>query len=53
MAYRALQAYRHPDITARFVSNVDGADILEALSGLDPAETLFVVHRRRSPPSRR
>ena len=31
MAYRALQAYRHPDITARFVSNVDGADIVEAL----------------------
>ena len=27
----------------RFVSNVDGADLLEALHGLDAAETLFVV----------
>jgi len=27
MAYRALIAYRHPEITAHFVSNVDGADI--------------------------
>ena len=43
MAYRALQAFRHPEITARFVSNVDGADIAGALAGLDPAETLFVV----------
>ena len=43
MAYRALDAYRHPELTARFVSNVDGADIAGALDGLDPAETLFVV----------
>ena len=43
MAYRALPAYRHPELTARFVSNVDGADIAGALDGLDPAETLFVV----------
>jgi glucose-6-phosphate isomerase len=43
MATRALDAYRHPDITARFVSNVDGADIAAALADLDPAETLFVV----------
>ena len=43
MAYRALDAYRHPELTARFVSNVDGADIAAALDGLDPAETLFVV----------
>ena len=43
MAYRALDAYRHPELTARFVSNVDGADIAGALAGLDPAETLFVV----------
>ena len=35
--------YRHPEITARFVSNVDGADIAAALDGLDPAETLFIV----------
>ena len=43
MAYRALEAFRHPEITARFVSNVDGADIAGALAGLDPAETLFIV----------
>ncbi len=43
MAYRALDAYRHPELTARFVSNVDGADIAAAIDGLDPAETLFVV----------
>ncbi|MET0146042.1 MAG: glucose-6-phosphate isomerase [Ilumatobacteraceae bacterium] len=43
MAYRALEAYRQADITARFVSNVDAADIVGALSGLDPAETLFIV----------
>ncbi len=27
----------------RFVSNVDGADLVEALHGLDAAETLFIV----------
>jgi glucose-6-phosphate isomerase len=43
MATRALDAYRHPEIGTRFVSNVDGADIAGALAGLDPAETLFVV----------
>ena len=43
MAARALDAYRLPELAARFVSNVDGADIAGALAGLDPAETLFVV----------
>jgi glucose-6-phosphate isomerase len=43
MAARALDAYRHPEITARFVANVDGADIAGALAGIDPAETLFIV----------
>jgi glucose-6-phosphate isomerase len=43
MAYRALVAYSRRDITARFVSNVDGADVAEAIRDLDPAETLFVV----------
>jgi glucose-6-phosphate isomerase len=43
MAARALAAYAHPELTARFVSNVDGADIVGALADLDPAETLFVV----------
>ncbi|MBA3604364.1 MAG: glucose-6-phosphate isomerase [Actinomycetota bacterium] len=43
MAAIALDAYRHSELTARFVSNVDAADITGALAGLDPAETLFVV----------
>jgi glucose-6-phosphate isomerase len=43
MAAQALAAYAHPELTARFVSNVDGADITAALSGLDPAETLVIV----------
>jgi glucose-6-phosphate isomerase len=43
MAARALDAFRHPQLTGRFVSNVDGADIAGALADLDPGETLFVV----------
>src|SRR5258706_3203005 len=30
-------------MTFRFVSNVDGADFVEAVRDLDPAETLFIV----------
>jgi glucose-6-phosphate isomerase len=43
MAYRALRHRSRRDITFRFVSNVDGTDIVEATRDLDPAETLFVV----------
>ncbi|MFR9724876.1 glucose-6-phosphate isomerase [Streptomyces sp. MS19] len=43
MAYEALRPYADRRIDVRFVSNVDGADLHEALRGLDPAETLFVV----------
>lgn len=43
MAYAALRYYSDRDITARFVSNVDGTDFVEATRDLDPAETLFVV----------
>lgn len=43
MAYEALRYYSDPALTFRFVSNVDGADFLEATRGLDPAETLFIV----------
>lgn len=43
MAYRALAASRSADIEARFVSNVDGTHLHQALSGLDPASTLFIV----------
>jgi glucose-6-phosphate isomerase len=43
MATRALEAYRHRQISCRFVSNIDGADLTEAIADLDPAETLFIV----------
>ncbi|MDT7649978.1 MAG: glucose-6-phosphate isomerase, partial [Pseudonocardiales bacterium] len=43
MAYEALRAFTNRDLTARFVSNVDGADLHEAVRDLDPAETLFIV----------
>ena len=43
MAYRALHAYKHAAIECRFVSNIDGADIVQNLADLDPASTLFVV----------
>jgi glucose-6-phosphate isomerase len=43
MVYEALRADVTPGPTLRFVSNVDPADLARALSGLDPAETLFVV----------
>jgi len=43
MAYDALRAYSRHDMQFRFVSNVDGADLIEALRGLEAAETLFVV----------
>jgi glucose-6-phosphate isomerase len=43
MAYAALGDFRSPDITCRFVSNVDGDDAYEALRDLDPAQTLFIV----------
>lgn len=43
MAYEALRDYADAGISARFVSNVDPADILGVLRDLDPAGTLFVV----------
>ncbi|MFD8914128.1 glucose-6-phosphate isomerase [Streptomyces sp. NPDC059575] len=43
MAYEALRAFTDRDLTVRFVSNVDGADLHEAIRDLDPAETLFIV----------
>ncbi|HBZ56386.1 MAG TPA: glucose-6-phosphate isomerase, partial [Syntrophobacteraceae bacterium] len=41
MAYEALKHYSNRDMVFRFVSNVDGTDFVEAVRGLDPAETLF------------
>jgi len=43
MAYEALRHYSDRTLTMRFVSNVDGTDFAEAVYGLDPAETLFIV----------
>ena len=43
MAYTALRSFADAGIEVRFVSNVDGTDVAEALSDLDAAETLFVV----------
>ena len=43
MAYEALRSFTDRSLTVRFVSNVDGADLHEAVRDLDPAETLFVI----------
>jgi glucose-6-phosphate isomerase len=43
MAYEALKHYSERSLRFRFVSNVDGTDFAEAVHGLDPAETLFIV----------
>jgi glucose-6-phosphate isomerase len=43
MAYEALRHYSDRAMTFRFVSNVDGTDLVEATRDLDPAETLFIV----------
>lgn len=43
MAYEALRSFTDRSLTVRFVSNVDGADLHEAVHDLDPAETLFVI----------
>lgn len=43
MAYEVLRSFTDRSLTVRFVSNVDGADLHEAVRDLDPAETLFVV----------
>ena len=43
MAYEALKYYSDRSMTFRFVSNIDGADLSEAVVDLDPAETLFIV----------
>ncbi len=43
MAYEALRHWSRRDITFRFVSNVDGTDLTEAVRDLDPQETLFII----------
>jgi glucose-6-phosphate isomerase len=43
MVYNALRHYADAGISARFVSNVDPADLVAKLDGLEPATTLFIV----------
>src|SRR5246127_388188 len=43
MVYQALRHYADAGISARFVSNVDPADLTAKLADLDPATTLFIV----------
>src|ERR1700753_3723786 len=43
MVYQALRHYADAGISARFVSNVDPADLIAKLADLDPATTLFIV----------
>src|SRR5438874_11374786 len=43
MAYEALKHYSDRAMIFRFVSNVDGTDLVEATRDLDPAETLFIA----------
>jgi glucose-6-phosphate isomerase len=43
MVYQALRHYADAGVSARFVSNVDPADLVAKLADLDPATTLFIV----------
>ncbi|WP_433075769.1 glucose-6-phosphate isomerase [Dactylosporangium sp. CA-052675] len=43
MAYEALRAFTDRSLTFKFVSNVDGADLHEAVRDANPATTLFIV----------
>jgi glucose-6-phosphate isomerase len=43
MAYEALRHYSDRALTLRFVSNVDGTDLVEAVRDLAPEETLFII----------
>ncbi|MBV8695628.1 MAG: glucose-6-phosphate isomerase, partial [Ktedonobacteraceae bacterium] len=43
MAYEALKYYSDRNLTVRFVSNIDGTELVEATRDLDAAETLFIV----------
>lgn len=43
MAYEALRHYSQRDLTFRFVSNIDGTDLVEATRDLDAEETLFII----------
>src|SRR6201987_3706828 len=48
MVYQALRHYADAGISARFVSNLDPADLVAKLAGLAPATTLFIVASKTS-----
>lgn len=43
MVTEALKPYKKPNITAHFVSNVDGTHIAETLKKVNPETTLFII----------
>ena len=43
MVVKALSPYVDPGLRVHFVSNVDEADLIETLKGLDPETTLFCI----------
>ncbi|MGV9675229.1 glucose-6-phosphate isomerase [Nocardia sp. NPDC003482] len=43
MVHQALRHYADAGVAARFVSNIDPADLIAKLDGLNPATTLFIV----------
>lgn len=43
MACQALQPFADPGRRAHFVSNVDGAHLLQTLAAVDPETTLFII----------
>jgi glucose-6-phosphate isomerase len=43
MAAGALRPWQHERLRGHFVSNVDGSHLVEALRGLNPETTLFVI----------
>ena len=43
MAYEALKFYSERSMTFHFVSNINGADFIEAVRDLDASETLFII----------
>jgi glucose-6-phosphate isomerase len=43
MVTEALKHYGDPDLSLRFVSNIDGTHIAEALRDADPETTLFLI----------
>ena len=43
MATQALSAYARPELSVRFVANIDPAEFADTVRDLDPARTLFIV----------